>query len=56
MTMSIANPGEDFRPVDGSAKVELTGDFYVGLGVSAHNTGRIETATFSDVDIATPTQ
>ena len=38
-------------PAGGSAKVELTGEFYVGLGVSAHNTGRIETASFSNVTL-----
>ena len=32
-------PGEPLRPAGGAAKVELTGEFYVGLGVSAHDTG-----------------
>ena len=54
VSMSIAGAGEPLRPAGGSARVELTGDFYVGLAVSAHNTGRIETATFTDVSIGTP--
>jgi len=49
VTMSIAAAGEDLHAAGGSARVDLTGEFYVGLGVSAHNTGRIETATFSNV-------
>ena len=54
VSMSIAGPGEELHPAGGSARVDFTGDFYVGLGVSAHNTGRIETATFSDVVLGTP--
>jgi hypothetical protein len=54
VSMSIAGAGEDLRPAGGSARVEFTGDFYIGLGVSAHNTGRIETATFSNVALGIP--
>jgi TolB protein len=54
VSMSIAGAGEELHPAGGAARVEFTGDFYVGLGVSAHNTGRIETATFSDVQLGTP--
>ena len=54
VSMSIAAVGEPLHPAGGSARVEFTGDFYIGLGVSAHNTGRIETATFTDVSLATP--
>ena len=54
VSMSIASAGEELHPAGGSARVDFTGDFYIGLGVSAHNTGRIETATFSDVVLGTP--
>jgi hypothetical protein len=54
VSMSIAAAGEPLHPAGGSARVEFTGDFYIGLAVSAHNTGRIETATFTDVSIGTP--
>jgi len=37
------------HPTNASAKIELTGDFYVGLSVYSHNTARLETVTFSDV-------
>jgi TolB protein len=53
VSMSVAVAGEPLRPAGGAARVELTGDFYVGLAVSAHNTGRIETATFSNVQVGT---
>jgi catechol 2,3-dioxygenase-like lactoylglutathione lyase family enzyme len=54
VTMFVAKPGEPWRPSGGSTRVTFTGPFYVGLGVSAHNVDRIETATFADVDLATP--
>jgi len=54
VSMSIAAAGEPLHPAGGSARVEFTGDFYVGLAVSAHNVERIETATFTDVSIGTP--
>ena len=38
------------RPAERRAS-SFTGDFYVGLGVSAHDIGRIETAAFSNVAI-----
>jgi Tol biopolymer transport system component len=53
-SMSIAGPGEEFHPAGGSTKLELTGDFYIGLAVSAHNTGRLETVAFSHVELITP--
>ena len=55
VAMWIAGAGEDLHPAGGAAKIDLTGEYYVGLGVSAHNTGRLETATFSDVRVGTPT-
>lgn len=54
VSMSIAVPGEALQPAGGSARVELAGEFYVGLAVTAHDTGRIETASFSDVSLSTP--
>jgi hypothetical protein len=52
--MFVANAGEPWRPAGGSTRMHLTGEFYVGLGVSSHATTRIDTATFSDVEIGTP--
>jgi TolB protein len=54
VSMSIAGPGGTLQPAGGAAKIDLTGEFYIGLGVSAHNTGRLDTATFSDVRLGTP--
>ncbi|MEP6915917.1 MAG: hypothetical protein ABJC89_09725 [Acidobacteriota bacterium] len=53
VSMSIAGAGEDVHPAGGAARVDLTGDFYVGLAVSAHNPGRIETVAFSSVSLGT---
>jgi TolB protein len=47
--MSIAGLGEELRPAGGAARVDLSGEFYVGLAVSAHNVARIEKVTFADV-------
>jgi hypothetical protein len=52
--MFVAKPGEPWTPAGGSTRVHLMGEFYVGLGVSSHSTSRIDTATFSDVEIGTP--
>ena len=54
VSMWIGDGNGPLHPAGGSARVEFTGDFYVGIGVSAHDTGRIETATFSDVTLGTP--
>lgn len=54
VSMSVAGPSEELQPAGGSARIELTGDFYVGLGVSAHNTARIETAHFSNLELTPP--
>lgn len=54
VSMSVADRDGDFRPAGGAARVDFTGEFYVGIGVSAHNTGRLETAVFSDVSVARP--
>ncbi len=54
VSMSIAGPGEELHPAGGSARIALTGEFYVGLGVTSHDAGRIETAAFSAVALSTP--
>lgn len=54
VSMSLASAGEPLHPAGGAARVELTGEFYVGLGVSAHDTSRIEQAVFSNVELGTP--
>jgi TolB protein len=54
VSMFIGDPGGPLRPAGGAARVEFTGDFYVGLGVTAHDTGRLETVTFSNVELGTP--
>jgi dipeptidyl aminopeptidase/acylaminoacyl peptidase len=56
VSMSIANPGEPLRPAGGAARVEFTGEYYIGLGVTSHDTGRIDTVAFSNVELATPRQ
>lgn len=54
VSMYVAGPGEEMRPAGGAARVDFTGEFYVGIGVSAHNPGRLETAAFSNVELSTP--
>lgn len=50
--MSVAGDGGELKLAGGSMKVELKPPFYVGIGVSAHNKESIETAIFSNVEIA----
>ncbi|MEO8561322.1 MAG: hypothetical protein ABI601_04555 [bacterium] len=49
VTMSVATGTEPLHPAGGAAKLQLTGDYYIGLAVSAHDTTRLETAEFSRV-------
>jgi hypothetical protein len=50
--MAIAGAGEELHPAGGSMRVALHEPFYVGIGVSAHNPDAIETAVFSNVQVA----
>ena len=54
VAMSVAKDGEPLRPAGGAAKVPLTGEYYVGLAVTAHDTARLETARFSRVSLGKP--
>lgn len=51
VSMYVAQGTEPLRPSGGAAKLPLGATFYVGLGVTAHDATRIETATFSDVRV-----
>ena len=51
VSMSVATRGGPFVPAGGAARLSFDGDFYVGLAVSAHDTTRLETATFSNVSL-----
>ncbi len=57
-SMWVAPAGGELKLDGGYQKIPLTGDFYVGLGVSAHDNKAIETAAFSNVEltpVVTPT-
>ena len=51
VSMSIAGAGGELRPAGGSFRLDLTGPFYVGLGVCAHNNERVEKAVFTRVEL-----
>ena len=52
--MFVGDSAGKLQMAGGSFKVPLTGAFYVGLGVCAHNKDVSETATFSNVSLNTP--
>ena len=52
VSMSIAAAGEELRPAGGSFRLELQEPFYIGLGVCSHNDDVLETAVFSNVQLA----
>ncbi len=54
--MWTASSGEPLQFAGGSTMVPLTGDYYVGIGVCAHNKDAVEKASFSNVEIATGRQ
>ncbi len=49
--MSVAKEGEELKSAGGSFRINLTGTFYVGLGVCAHDNNALEKAVFSNVEI-----
>jgi WD40 repeat protein len=49
LSMSFGSSDADLQPAGGACKVVFTGDFYIGIGVCAHNAARLETVKFSDV-------
>lgn len=50
ITLLVPGAGGEFVPA-GKIELELTGPFYVGLGVCAHNDAQLETAVFSNVEL-----
>ena len=48
-SMSIGSSDADLVPAGGSCKVQLTGEYYIGVGIASHSTTRMEQATFSDI-------
>ncbi|MGC2639982.1 MAG: hypothetical protein WA294_22580 [Acidobacteriaceae bacterium] len=46
--------GDPLMPAGASIKVPLSGEFYVGIGVCAHDKDASVTATFSHVELKTP--
>jgi hypothetical protein len=49
--ISVAGEGETLRLAGGSMKVPMKGEFYIGIGVTAHDKDAIETAIFSNVEM-----
>jgi TolB protein len=50
--MSVSGPDGALHPAGGSFRLRLTGPYYVGLGVTAHDDAVSQTAVFSHVEIA----
>ena len=55
ITMFLSNHGEPLHQVGASIKLHFEGEFYAGIGVCSHNKDVVETATFSNVKLETPT-
>ncbi len=51
VSMSVGANGTDLKPAGGSFRLELQEPYYIGLGVCSHNNDRLETATFSNVEL-----
>ena len=50
-TMFLSNHGEPLHQVGASIKLHFEGPFYVGIGLSGHNTKVPEKATFRSVEL-----
>jgi Tol biopolymer transport system component len=55
ISMWVAPAGGELQPAGGNLRVPLQGDFYVGLGVCAHDNVTIEKAVFSNVELTSVT-
>jgi len=49
--MSVARPGDQIQSAGGSFRIRLTGSFYVGLGVCAHDNNVSEKVAFANVEV-----
>jgi Tol biopolymer transport system component len=49
--MSLARPGEQLQSAGGSFRIRFTGNFYVGIGVCAHDNNVTEKAVFSSLEL-----
>jgi len=52
--MSLATSGDSLKPSGCSVRLPFTGDFYVGIGVCAHEADAVERAVFSKVEFTEP--
>jgi Tol biopolymer transport system component/regulation of enolase protein 1 (concanavalin A-like superfamily) len=51
ISMWLAAAGEDLKPAGGYLRIPFKGEFYVGLGVCAHDNKAMEKAVFSNVEL-----
>ncbi len=51
ISMWLAAAGEGLKPAGGYLRIPFKGEFYVGLGVCAHDNKTIEKAVFSNVEL-----
>ena len=51
ISMWLAAVGEDLKPAGGYLRIPFQGEFYVGLGVCAHDNKALEQAVFSNVEL-----
>jgi TolB protein len=54
VSMLVSAAKEPLHPAGGSFRIQLKDTFYVGLAVSAHDANGLETAQFSNVQLAAP--
>jgi TolB protein len=52
VSMSIAADKQQLHSAGGSFKIKLSGEFFIGLGVCAHDNKVVERAVFANVEIA----
>ena len=52
--MSVAGKGEKLHPAGGPFKLKFDEPYYIGIGVSAHDSNAVEQAVFSNVTITNP--
>jgi TolB protein len=53
-SMSIGDSENDLHPAGGACKVEISGEYYIGVGICSHSKDRIESASVSDIVFGVP--
>jgi Tol biopolymer transport system component len=53
-SMAIGDSAANLHPAGGACKVDIDGDYYIGIGVCSHSKDRLESALASQIEFGVP--